>query len=95
MNYEAKMLPKLSHIKLKLKPELEIDMELLFDKAIAAMEDKATKRGTISKFIDGWFDLRKQVEFNTDITAKRKAQWKYINDWITLTNKSERAGIFG
>ena len=89
------MPPKLKHITQKLTPLLEIDMEALFDKAVAAMERKATKQHIVKEFIDGWFQLRKDAEFNTDITAKRKAQWKYINSWITLTNKSERAGIFG
>ncbi len=89
------MPPRLKHITQKLTPLLEIDMEALFDKTIDAMERKNTKQHIIKEFIDGWFDLRKANEFNTDITAKRKAQWKYINEWITLTNKSERAGIFG
>ncbi len=89
------MPPRLKHITQRLTPLLEIDMEALFDKAIAAMERKNTKQKIVKEFIDGWFQLRKDAEFNTDITAKRKTQWKYINDWITLTNKSERAGIFG
>ncbi len=89
------MPPRLKHIQQKLTPLLETDMEALFDKTIAAMERKATKQRIIKEFIDGWFQLRKDSIFNTDITAKRKAQWKYINDWITLTKKSERAGIFG
>ena len=89
------MSPRLKHVTQKLTPLLEVDMEALFDKTIAAMERKATKQRIIKEFIDGWFELRKDAEFNTDITAKRKAQWNYINSWITLNNKSKRAGIFG
>ena len=89
------MPPKLKFVNQKLTPLLEVDMEELFDRAIAAMGRKAVKQKTVKEFIDGWFELRKDAEFNTDITAKRKSQWQYINSWITLTNKSERAGIFG
>jgi hypothetical protein len=92
---KCKFHPKLKHVTQKLTPLLEVDMEELFDKAIAAMGRKTVKQATVKEFIDGWFDLRKEAEFNTDITAKRKAQWKYINEWITLTKKSERAGIYG
>jgi len=77
-----------------MNPKLEVDMEALFDEVIEAMERKRVKQETIAEFIQGWFDIRKEVEFNIDITAKRKAQWKYINEWITLAKKSDRAGIF-
>lgn len=89
------MYTRLKHVTLRLNPLLEIDMEALFDKAIETMEKKAIKQKIIKEFVDGWFKLHKEGEFNPDITAKRKDQWNYINSWITLTKKSERAGIFG